>query len=73
MPYKIDKPKQTAQQLINKMKVEKGIKFKYISEHDAETYLTNVNNYLRTASYRKNYQKYRNGIHKGKYIDLDNM
>lgn len=71
MPYKIDKPKQTAQQLINKMKVEKGIKFKYISEHDAETYLTNVNNYLRTASYRKNYQKYRNGIHKGKYIDLD--
>ena len=36
MPYKIDKPKQTAQQLINKMKVEKGIKFKYISEHDAE-------------------------------------
>ena len=44
MPYKIDKPKQTAQQLINKMKVEKGIKFKYISENDAETYLTNVNN-----------------------------
>ena len=36
-----------------------------------ETDLTNVNNYLRTASYRKNYQKYRNGIHKGKYIDLD--
>ena len=26
---------------------------------------------MRTAAYRKNYQKYLNGINKGKYIDLD--
>lgn len=67
----VEKPKQTAQQLITKMKIEKGIQFKYTSEADAENYLTNVNNYLRTAAYRKNYQKYKKGPHRGKYICLD--
>lgn len=71
MGNRIDKPKQTAQQLITKMKDEKGISFKYISEVDAENYLANVNNYLRTAAYRKNYQKHQKGINTGKYIDLD--
>ncbi len=67
----INKPKQTSTQLVAKMKIEKGINFKYISESDAESYLANVNNYLRTAAYRKNYQKYARGINKGKYIGLD--
>lgn len=67
----ISKPKQTACQLVSKMKIEKGISFHYTSETEAESYLTDINNYLRTAAYRKNYQKYTNGIHKGKYIDLD--
>lgn len=71
MGNKTDKPKQTAQQLIIKMKAERGIHFKYTSDTEAEHYLTNVNNYLRTAAYRKNYQKYTNGINKGKYIGLD--
>ena len=71
MGNRIDKPKQTAQQLITKMKDEKGISFKYISEVDAENYLANVNNYLRIAAYRKNYQKHQKGINTGKYIDLD--
>lgn len=71
MGNRTDKPKQTSQQLITKMKTEKGIRFQYISESDAENYLTNINNYLRTAAYRKNYQKYKNGINKGKYICLD--
>lgn len=53
------------------MKIEKGITFHYISENVAEEYLCNINNYLRTASYRKNYQKYSNGKNKGKYISLD--
>lgn len=70
MGNRIDKPKQTAQQLITKMKDEKGISFKYISEVDAENYLANVNNYLRIAAYRKNYQKHQKGINTGKYIDL---
>lgn len=35
------------------MNVEKGITFKYTSEAEAENYLANVNNYLRTAAYLK--------------------
>ena len=71
MGNRTDKPKQTAQQLITKMKNEKGISFKYTSESDAENYLANINNYLRTAAYRKNYQKHKKGINNGKYICLD--
>lgn len=71
MGNRTDKPKQTAQQLIAKMKNEKGISFKYTSESDAENYLANINNYLRTAAYRKNYQKHIKGINNGKYICLD--
>ena len=71
MGNRTDKPKQTAQQLVIKMKNEKGISFKYTSEVDAENYLANVNNYLRTAAYRKNYQKHTKGAHNGKYIGLD--
>lgn len=51
------------------MEQEKGIQFKYTSKKDAEIYLANVNNYFRTAAYRKNYQKYLNGKNKGKYIE----
>ena len=71
MGNKTDKPKQTALQLVMKMKNEKGIQFKYTSESKAENYLANVNNYLRTAAYRKNYQKHTKGINNGKYIGLD--
>lgn len=70
MSNRTDKPKQTAPQLIAKMR-SKGITFNYISENDAATYLTDKNNYLRTAAYRKNYQKHQKGPNSGKYIDLD--
>lgn len=66
-----NKPKMTSSQLVQKMKSVKGISFKYISETKAQNYLYSNNNYLRTASYRKNYQKYLNGQNKGKYINLD--
>ena len=65
------KPVLTSAQLIQKMKDEKGISFCIVSEKQAEKYLFNVNNFLRTASYRKNYQKYQKGYNTGKYIDLD--
>ena len=68
MKNKHHKPKQTAQELVEKMNIEKGIAFKYISKKDAESYLIDVNNYLRTASYRKNFQKYLKGNNAGKYI-----
>ena len=70
MSNKTDKPKQTAPQLIAKMK-SKGITFKYTTEEKAAEYLTDKNNYLRTAAYRKNFQKYNNGSNIGKYISLD--
>ena len=70
MLNKIDKPKQSSTQIINKMK-DNGIKFNYITEAKALEYLLTKNNYFRTASYRKNYQKYCNGSNIGKYINLD--
>ena len=53
------------------MKDEKGIAFSHVPENEAEEYLFNVNNFLRTASYRKNYQKYQKGSNQGRYIKLD--
>lgn len=68
MSYKEDKPKMTSVQLILKMINEQGITFKYIRRLDAWKYIYNNNNYMRLASYRKNYQK--EDISE-KYIDLD--
>ena len=71
MSNREDKPKLSSSQLVSKMVDEKGITIKYISEKEAEEYFQNRNNYLRTAAYRKNYQKYLSGKNKDKYIDLD--
>ena len=71
MSNKQNKPKLTAKQLVTKMKIDKGVTFSKFSEKRAEKYLFDINNYLRTASYRKNYQKYLNEQNKGKYIGLD--
>lgn len=68
MNYLNAKPKKTSAQLIKQMEQEQGITFKYISRLEAYKYIHNNNNYMRLASYRKNYQ--REGISK-KYIDLD--
>ena len=65
-----NKPKLTSRQLVEKMRNEKGISFRYDSE-EAAVYLTDRNNYLRTACYRKSFQKYTSGKNAGKYIDLD--
>lgn len=70
MSNQTEKPKQTAAQLIEKMK-SKGITFHYISEQKAADFLSGHNNYMRTASYRKNYQKYPKGPNTGKYMNLD--
>lgn len=71
MSNRDDKPKLTSVQLIEKAKNEKGITFNYITEGDAEVYIRLKNNYMRTAAYRKNYQKHTKGANKDKYIDLD--
>lgn len=61
----------TSKQIIQMMKNEKGIKFNICSEKDAEDYLLNNNNYMRTACYRKNYIKIYQGEKKGKYKNLE--
>lgn len=66
-----EKPKVTATALIEKLENEKGITFHYINKQNAARYLIEKNNYLRTASYRKNYPKHLNGSQNGKYINLD--
>lgn len=50
---------------------KRGIIFLLLSEEHAISYLAEENNYLRTASYRKNYEKYQLGENKGKYLNLD--
>lgn len=71
MSNRMRKPILTSEQMVKKMRDEKGITFRYTSEEKAAEYLTDTNNYLRTASYRQNFQKYMNGANKGKYISLD--
>ena len=65
MDNRVEKPKKGMNQLVSEMKDSRGISFNYFNESDAVNYLTNVNNYLRTAAYRKNYPKYNNGRHSG--------
>lgn len=67
----IDKPMRSPSELIAMLRDDKGITFNYMSEADAESYLSDRNNYLRTASYRKNYDKHTTGENAGKYIQLD--
>ncbi|MCQ2555129.1 MAG: Abi family protein [Clostridia bacterium] len=65
------KPKMSAEELVRKMRDEKGITFNYMSEWDAVQYLRNTENYMRVASYRKNYTKIQGGKNDGKYEHLD--
>jgi len=58
------------QQIIH-MRDEKGILFNSISEDDAKKFLEENTYYFKIKSYAKNYEKYRNGPKKGKYINLD--
>lgn len=63
-------PKMTPEELVEKIK-EKNIRCEIKSEVEITEYLKEHNNYFRTASYRKNYEKYLEGEKKDKYIDLD--
>lgn len=64
-----NKPKKSSKELVSKM-IEKGIDISPYSIEEVESYLLNSNNFFRVCSYRKNYQKYLNGVNKGKYINL---
>lgn len=60
----------TADELINHMK-SKGIQFNIINEIDAKSFLQNNNYYMKLASYRNNYSKYKTGDKAGQYINLE--
>ena len=66
----INKPKRSAAQLIKQLE-EKGVKFNIISRVEAYKFLRERNNYMRVASYRKNYEKDKFGKNEGKYKNLD--
>ena len=68
---RILKPKRSSRELVKMLREDKGVSFEIMSEADAEHYLCAKNNYLRTASYRKNYAKHTSGEKAGKYIHLD--
>lgn len=63
------KPLLTVEQQIAHLK-ERGVTFDRCSEADAKEFLLR-NNYYRTASYRKLYERRADGPHPGSYIDLD--
>lgn len=73
MSNRESKPKRTSEELVSMMRDEKGIRFERMPEAEAVRYLKDRNNYLRTAAYRKNYDKHTTGECKGKYILLDFM
>ena len=65
-----EKPKRTAAQLIKQLEA-KGVKFNIVSRVEAYNFLRERNNYMRVASYRKNYEKESFGKNEGKYINLE--
>ncbi len=71
MSNRSDKPKKSSAELVADMRDNRGITFKYTNETEAEKYLDDVNNYMRTAAFRYNYEKYQMGENKGKYMALD--
>ena len=65
-----EKPKRSAAQLVKQLEA-KGVEFNIVSRVEAYKFLRERNNYMRLASYRKNYQKDKYGKRKGKYKNLE--
>lgn len=51
--------------------IANGVTFHLMSREEAQSYLTNNNNYFKLTAYRKNYDKHPDGANAGKYIRLD--
>lgn len=64
------KPMLAAVQLVEHLK-SRGVAFNLCSEEDAVEYLSNANNYLRAAAYRKIYFRQVDGENPGNYVNLD--
>ena len=59
-----DKPKMTSKALVDKLRDEKGVSFKYVTEDNAEKYLAQINK----EKYEKS-QKNRRTYHDGNSHD----
>lgn len=64
------KPMLTAKQQVEHLK-SRGVRFELCSEGDAVEYLSDANNYLRAAAYRKLYFRQVDGDNPGDYVNLD--
>ena len=64
------KPMLAAEQLVEHLK-SRGVTFELCSETDAVAYLSDANNYLRVAAYRKLYFRQVDGGNPGAYVNLD--
>ena len=60
----------TTNELIEHMK-EKGIKFSIVTEDEAKTFLQENNYYMKLASYRANYSKFKTGAKTDQYMNLE--
>ena len=65
-----DKPRLSLDEQIQHLK-GKGILFNIMDEGSAKQYLKYNNNYYKSTSFRKNYDKHPGGENKGKYIRLE--
>ena len=64
------KTKLSIDQQIEDLK-SKGVKFEHYSEEEARKFLRYNNYYYKFKSYARNYDQYRQGPKKGKYVNLD--
>ena len=64
------KPMLTAKQQVEHLK-SRGVRFELCSEGDVVEYLSDANNYLRAAAYRKLYFRQVDGDNPGDYVNLD--
>lgn len=64
------KPMLSVTDLISHLQ-DKGVLFSIMSDTDANTYLSQNNNFFKLTSYRKNYSKYTDGDKAGKYENLE--
>ena len=64
------KPQLSPEEQVEHLK-QKGVKFNYISESEAISYLCQNNNYFKLRAYRKSFEKHIGGKKDGTYINLD--
>ena len=67
----MQKSKLSIDDQISYMKNTNGLLFNIIDEEKAKSFLLNNNYYFKFKSYAKNYDKYKSGPKKGKYINLE--